>query len=98
MLKAYFLIEVDLSIYNITSSLKQTTKTDIMSLKIFKENKINKERAEDENTANQLLQDGEEALSLAQIIETRIDNLNDLLFEVVTKKEEKMEGDLAENK
>ena len=65
MLKAYFLIEVDLSIYNIISSLKQTTKTDIMSLKIFKENKINKERAEDENTANQLLQDGEEALSLA---------------------------------
>ena len=56
---------MDWSIYNITSSLKQTTKTDIMSLKIFKEKKINKERAEDENTANQLLQDGEEALSLA---------------------------------
>ena len=43
MLKAYFLIEVDLSIYNITSSLKQTTKTNIMSLAIFKEKKINKE-------------------------------------------------------
>ena len=44
MLKAYFLIEVDLSIYNITSSLKQTTKINIMSLKIFKEKKLNKEK------------------------------------------------------
>ena len=53
MLKAYFLIEVDLSIYNITNSLKQTTKTDIMNLPIFKEKRINKEKNED--TANQLL-------------------------------------------
>ena len=53
MLKAYFLIEVDLSIYNITSSLKQTTKIDIMNLPIFKEKRINKEKNED--TANQLL-------------------------------------------
>ena len=41
MLKAYFLIEVDLRIYNITSTLKQTTKTDIMNIAIFKEKKIN---------------------------------------------------------
>ena len=44
MSRAYFFIEVDLSIYNITSSLKQTTKTDIMNLAIFKEKKLNKER------------------------------------------------------
>ena len=55
MLKAYFLIEVDLSIYNITSSLKQTTKTDIMNLAIFKEKRINIEKNQDEQTVNQLL-------------------------------------------
>ena len=44
IMKAYFLIEVDLSIYNITSSLKQTTKTDIMNLAIFKERRFNIEK------------------------------------------------------
>ena len=52
MLKAYFLIEVDLSIYNITSSLKQTTKTDIMNLPIFREKIINIEKSQDEQTVN----------------------------------------------
>ena len=91
IMKAYFLIEVDLSIYNITSSLKQTTKTDIMNLAIFKERRFNIEKNQDEQTVNQLLEDGGKVISLAKIIETRKDKLDDLIFEIVRQGEDRIE-------
>ena len=53
-----------------------------MGLKIFNEKTLNK--ANDEDTAAKLFTEGEKGLSLNNIINTKKDNLDDLIFEINT--------------
>ena len=53
-----------------------------MDLKIFNEKTLNK--ANDEDTANELFTEGEKGLSLNKIINTKRDNLDELIFEINT--------------
>ena len=62
--------------------MKSNVKSKIMSLKIFNEKTLNK--ANDEDTATELLTEGDRGLSLNNIINTKKDNLDELIFEINT--------------
>ena len=53
-----------------------------MSLKIFNEKTLNK--ANDENSATKLFTEGEKGLSLNNIINTKKDHLDEVIFEINT--------------
>ena len=62
--------------------MKSNVQSKIMDLKIFNEKTLNK--ANDEDTATELFTEGEKGLSLNKIINTKRDNLDELIFEIDT--------------
>ena len=62
--------------------MKSNVQSKIMDLKIFNEKTLNK--ANDEDTATELFTEGEKGLSLNNIINTKRDNLDELIFEIDT--------------
>ena len=81
--------KTDSSNYLLKSPLKQNIKDEIMDLKIFNEKiAISEEELKDHISSNdletvqKLFKDGEKALSLNEIIQTRSHNLEKLIFEI----------------
>ena len=81
--------KTDSSNYLLQSPLKQNIKDEIMDLKIFNEKiAISEEELKDHISSNdletvqKLFKDGEKALSLNEIIQTRSHNLEKLIFEI----------------
>ena len=81
--------KTDSSNYLLKSPLKQNIKDEIMDIKIFNEKiAISEEELKDHISSNdletvqKLFKDGEKALSLNEIIQTRSHNLEKLIFEI----------------
>ena len=62
--------------------MKSNVQSKIMGLKIFNEKTLNK--ANDENSATKLFTEGEKGLSLNNIINTKKDHLDEVIFEINT--------------